>query len=219
METQTTPTTPEITTGWLNAQTWHDLATLAHAASSDDSRPIITSVLIWQGDHGLEGVATDSYQLAHMTTAKSNVHDQTLFEPPVFAMAAKDLTASAKWIKDAKAGVVSVKLTSDTITLTTTDGRTTTYPTADHERYPDWTKLIAPLKTAPWGQVMEGHKAMSFNLHILAGAAKIAPWNDKREKATATLYINDPNKAFMIAGEIAGRVQTDFIQMPVRSQS
>lgn len=218
METQTSPTTPEIITGWIHAETWQDLATLAHAAGSDDSRPIITSVLIWQGDEGLEGVATDSYRLAHMTTAKSNVHDQTLFEPPVFAIAAKDLTASAKWIKDAKAKTISAELTSDTITLTTTDGRTTTYPTADHERYPDWRQLIAPLKTAEWGQVMDTHKAFSFDIHLLTGAAKIAPWHDKREKATATLYINDQNRAFLIAGEIAGRVQTDYLQMPVRTQ-
>jgi DNA polymerase III sliding clamp (beta) subunit (PCNA family) len=217
METQTTPTTPEITTGWIHAQTWQDLATLAHAASSDDSRPIITSVLIWQGDNGLEGVATDSYRLAHMTIKLTK--SDTNFEPPVFAMAAKDLTASAKWIKDAKTKAVSAELTSDTITFTTTDGRTTTYPTADSEHYPNWRQLMQPLKTAPWGQIMDTHKAMSFDLHMLASAAKIAPWHDKREKATATLYISDPNRAFLIAGEIAGRVQTDYLQMPVRSQS
>jgi DNA polymerase III sliding clamp (beta) subunit (PCNA family) len=161
----------------------------------------------------MEGVATDSYRLAHMT---ANTIEENGFEPSTFAMAAKDLTASAKWIKDAKARTVRAELTSDTITFTTTDGRTTTYPTADHERFPDWRPLMAPLKTATWGQVMDTHEAFSFNIHYLATAAKIAPWNDKKHNATATLYISDPTRAFMIAGEIAGRVQTDFLQMPVR---
>ena len=213
MQTETNPTTPEVIQGWLDAQTWQDLATLAHAASSDDSRPMITCVLIWHNGEQLEGVATDSYRLAHMTTATT---DAEAFAPSTFAMAAKDLTASAKWIKDAKARTVRAELTSDTITFTTADGRTTTYPTADHERYPDWRQLMQPLKTAKWGQVMETHEAMTFNIHYLATAAKIAPWSDKKQGATATLYISDKNRAFMIAGEIAGRVQTDYLQMPVR---
>ena len=209
--TKTETTTATLT---LEGGPFRDLARVTVAAVTDNTRPILTGVLVESDGKRVTFTATDSYRLARASLEHSGATFSAIIPAKLISETSALVKKASSKGKRSSIGTgvtVDIAVTDETVTVTVSgpQGQHVTTSSVIWGTYPAVAQLIPTEPTAT--------ERIAFNPSFMADAAKITPDCVVDKTAVIRLELHDATRPATFSATCSTHaVEVLYLLMPVR---